>query len=369
MGHMHSKSGMWEELRSRLDQHPTGLPRHASLERILSILFTAEEAELATGFPPTTISLPELASQTGRAESDLLPLLDSMAAKGLVMEIERDGITHYFLSAAFPGFFEYTFMRVNKDLPYQELGRLMEEYFQQSDLAKEMAGLKTQRMRTLLRRDALADDLVSEVLPYETARGLIEQVEYGSLQTCFCRHKGRHLGQDCALGAPVDDICMSFGVTADFLIKRGFARRAEKNELLQVLDHADALGLVHIADNFRDNVIFMCHCCGCCCELLKIITQKRLYGAVAPTRFMAMVDEQLCNGCGVCEERCQIQAIHTGDDGIARVNESCCIGCGVCIHFCPSEALRLQMRQETVVPPLNLRAMTMRILKEKRKIG
>jgi hypothetical protein len=200
MGHLNSKTEIWEELRSRLDRHPTGLPRHAAIERILALLFTEEEAELATVFPVTTVALEELVSKTGRKEADVLPLLESMASKGLVMEIERDNRTHYWLSAAFPGFFEYTFMRVHKDFPYQEMGKLMDEYFAESDFAKEIAGMKTQRTRTLLSHKALGDDLVSEILPYETARGLIEQVDYGSIQTCYCRHKNVHQEKTCSLG-------------------------------------------------------------------------------------------------------------------------------------------------------------------------
>jgi len=367
MGHINSKSKIWDELRKRLDRHSTGLPRHAAIERILALLFTKDEAELATVFPLTTVLIEELVSKTGRKEAELMPLLDSMASKGLVMEIERDNRTHYWLSAAFPGFFEYTFMRVQEGFPYHEMAKLLDDYFKQSDFAKEIAGMKTQRTRTLIRRDAIGDDFISEVLPYETARGLIEQVDYGSLQTCYCRHKNVHLGKTCSLGAPVDDICMSFGVTADFLIKRGFARRADQNELLRTLDSAEELGLVHIADNFRENVVFMCHCCGCCCELLKMLTRKRIHHGIAPTRFVPLVDDQKCVGCGTCEDRCQINAIEVGPEGIANTKEEWCIGCGVCVNFCTSDALYLQLRHESIVPPRNLRAMTLKILKEKKE--
>jgi Pyruvate/2-oxoacid:ferredoxin oxidoreductase delta subunit len=368
MGHLSSKSEIWEELRSRLDRHPIGLPRHAAIERILALLFTEEEAELAAAFPLTTVAMEELVSRTGRPEAELLSLLESMAAKGLVMEIAPGDRKSYWLSAAFPGFFEYTFMRVQEGFPYPEMARLMEEYFRQSEFAREIAGLETQRTRTLVRLDSLGDDLISEVLPYETARGLIEQVESGSLQTCYCRHKVVHLGRSCSLKAPVDDICMSFGVTADFLIKRGFARRAGRDELLKALDRAEGSGLVHIADNFRENVVFMCHCCGCCCELLRILTEKRIHRGIAPTRFVPVVDEKKCAGCGTCQGRCQIGAVRVEPGGTARVDEDWCIGCGVCVTGCPHQALRLRPRQAPLLPPLNLKAMTLRILKEKRKL-
>jgi ferredoxin len=160
---------------------------------------------------------------------------------------------------------------------------------------------------------------------------------------------------------------MSFGVTADFLIKRGFARRADQNELLCTIDSAEKLGLVHVADNFRENVVFMCHCCGCCCELLKMLTRKRIHHGIAPTRFVPLVDDQKCVGCGTCEDRCQINAIEVEPEGIANTKEEWCIGCGVCVNFCTSDALYLQLRHESIVPPQNLRAMTLKILKEKKE--
>jgi formate hydrogenlyase subunit 6/NADH:ubiquinone oxidoreductase subunit I len=366
MGHIISKSEIWDELRKRLDRHSTRLPRHAAIEKILALLFTEDEAELATFFPLATVFIEELVSKTGRKEAELKQLLDSMASKGLVMEIERENRTQYWLSAAFPGFFEYTFMRVQKDFPYHEMAKLLDDYFEQSDFAKEIANMETQRTRTLTRRDAIGDDLISEVLPYETARGLIEQVDYGSLETCYCRHKNVHLGKTCSQGAPVDDICMSFGVTADFLIKRGFARRADQSELLRTLDRAEEFGLVHIADNFRENVVFMCHCCGCCCELLKILTRTHIKHGIAPTRFVPSVDKQKCSGCGTCEERCQINAIKVGPEAIATIDEDWCIGCGVCVNFCTSDALCLHLRYESMAPPRNLRVMTLRILKERK---
>jgi hypothetical protein len=98
MGLINSKSKIWDDLRKRLDRHYPGVPRHAAIERILALLFTEDEAELATVFPLTAVLIEELVSKTGCKEAELMPLLDSMASKGLVMEIEPDNLTHYLLS-------------------------------------------------------------------------------------------------------------------------------------------------------------------------------------------------------------------------------------------------------------------------------
>ena len=50
------------------------------------------------------------------------------------------------------------------------------------------------------------------------------------------------------------------------------------------------------------------------------------------------VDEQLCNGCGQCDEICQFNAIVTVS-GTAMVFEQLCHSCGGCVRVCPQQAI------------------------------
>jgi len=63
----------------------------------------------------------------------------------------------------------------------------------------------------------------------------------------------------------------------------------------------------------------------------------------------AVVDEELCTGCGECEARCHFNAIsgRSGAAGsVARVDEKKCYGCGLCRGACPADAI--SMRERTV---------------------
>ena len=53
----------------------------------------------------------------------------------------------------------------------------------------------------------------------------------------------------------------------------------------------------------------------------------------------AIVDEEKCTACGMCEEACPQQAI-TVDD-VARVNPELCVECGICVDECPNGAISL----------------------------
>jgi len=53
----------------------------------------------------------------------------------------------------------------------------------------------------------------------------------------------------------------------------------------------------------------------------------------------AIVDEEKCTGCGICENECPQEAI-TVDD-VARVDADLCTECGVCVDECPNQAISL----------------------------
>ena len=55
---------------------------------------------------------------------------------------------------------------------------------------------------------------------------------------------------------------------------------------------------------------------------------------------VAVVDEELCSGCGICAPQCPYSAITVEE--VAEVNEVLCEGCGACAAACPSGAMSLR---------------------------
>ncbi|MBE0516307.1 MAG: ATP-binding protein [Methanophagales archaeon] len=51
----------------------------------------------------------------------------------------------------------------------------------------------------------------------------------------------------------------------------------------------------------------------------------------------AVIDEDKCTECGLCEDTCRFDAIHDYE-----INPILCEGCGVCGISCPEEAIRLE---------------------------
>ena len=62
-------------------------------------------------------------------------------------------------------------------------------------------------------------------------------------------------------------------------------------------------------------------------------------------RQMVSIDEELCNGCGLCVIPCAEGAIELVDGKARVLNEELCDGAGFCLGVCPSGALSIEERE------------------------
>lgn len=371
MGHIvNAKEEVYMALAERLNKNPVGAPVNEVLMEILHHLYTEGEAMVGSKFPMVPIRLDRIAGITGMKEDVLKITLDGMADKGLVQELPMKKGTYYMLTPVVVGFFEFTFMRVRDEINMEELADLFERYFREPEVMEEFTGTATKLMKTLVYERLIPTVVETEVLSHERASEIIRQSGYGALSLCSCRHKVSHLGRTCYSGAPMET-CTTLGDTAKWVVSRGMARPATVDELLQVLDQTEKLGLVHLCDNVLSQPVYICHCCGCCCEVLR---PTREYGKLFahPSNFIPALDQDICSGCGTCADSCQIKVISMRDDGsgveMPAVNKEICIGCGACASACPSGALSMIRRPVLHVPPKNKMELFTRIAREKGKI-
>ncbi|MCW5850502.1 MAG: 4Fe-4S dicluster domain-containing protein [Anaerolineae bacterium] len=343
-------------LQQRLDRNPTGAPASPALLRILQLLFTPTEADVARRIPSTFISLRRLARRANLPQAELAAMVTRMAERGLVFDLEHDGKRYVALAPVVIGFFEFTFMRTRENYPVEDLARLFDEYlFQDGEFAHAVFDGQTQIGRSLVHEEALPAGDHTEVLDWERASSIVENASSHAVSLCACRNHAEIAGHPCL--HPLRT-CLSLNGGAELLARQGIAERITKAEAMQILEAAKDAGLAQTGDNVQRHVSYICNCCGCSCGMMNAVRRFNIRHAVVTSNWISAIDPQRCNGCTRCVKACPVRAISivAGErDGHPRKwavrDADLCLGCGVCYSTCKRGALSMQPRERRVFTP------------------
>jgi electron transport complex protein RnfB len=326
-------------LADALDRLPNGFPRTATgIElRLLQKLCSPEEASLACIMGREPESFEAVAARAGIPAGQARKRLIGMARRGLVWPSRGEGGLRFRLAPFVFGIWESQVEALD-----HELVHLFEEYMAAGG-AKGIMGAEPAIHRVLPACGAVKSE---RILPYEDVHAIIMSAKAWSAQDCICR-KERDIAGHRACSFPLKN-CLSFSSAPRAPAPNDITRE----QALAVLDQAEQLGLVHSVSNIRTGMFYVCNCCGCCCGILRGITELGIEQSVAAAPYLASIDAAACTGCKICVERCQVKAIHM-HDGVAHVAASGCIGCGLCVTGCPAEAASLSRKPDAdvVVPP------------------
>jgi ferredoxin len=358
MSHVTLKNS-YTTLSDRLNLFPQGAPPSELLFRILEVLFTRDEAALVALLPIKPFNVAAAAKIWKKAAAESRKILEGLASKGMLLDMDKQGDQIFVLPPPMAGFFEFSMMRIGNGYDQKLLAELYYQYLNvEEDFVKNLfAGGETQLGRTFVNERALAADNTLTVMDYERASEVIHTASHMGVGACYCRHKMQHLGKAC--DAPMD-ICMTFSGTAESLIKHGIARKVDVQEGMDLLDEAREHSLVQFGENVQDKVAFICNCCGCCCEAMLAAKRFAFLNPVATTNFLPEVSAEACNGCGKCVAVCPVEAMglvsagdpHKPKRKKARLDEDLCLGCGVCVRACPESGIRLKARKQRVLTPV-----------------
>ena len=333
------KNDVYKKLAGHLDNLPGGFPSTDSgVElRILRRLFTPEEAAFAlhlTLIPEEPRVVARRAKMTTREASERL---EEMALKGLVFRMEYNGSPSKYMASQFiVGIWEY---HVN-DLD-AEFIKDVNEYLPK--VIDPEVWKKAPQLRTIPVGKSISADL--EVLTYERAESLVRAQKKFLVAPCICRREHNMVGNGCK---NPEEVCLVFGRAADYYERNGLGRVIDVDETLKILKKAEKAGLVLQPSNAQ-RIINICCCCGCCCQVLKNLKRYPRPADLCATPFVATSNPDTCEGCGVCVERCQMEALKLEDD-TARLDADRCIGCGLCVSTCPTKSLSLVRKPQSRQP-------------------
>ena len=359
MTHHLMKSG-YAALADRINRFPQGAPPSDTLYKILNVLFTEKDAALVSRLPIKPFTTENAARIWKMKMSEAQKILDDLANRAILLDIEEDEQQTYVLPPPMAGFFEFSLMRIRGDIDQKVLSELFYQYLNmEEDFIKALfTEGETQLGRVFVYEQSLSLEFSLVVFDYERATEVIKTASFRGISICYCRHKMQHLGRDCA--AP-KEICMTFNVTAGSLIKHGYARPVSSEECLDLLQAAHDQKLVQFGSNVREKVNFICNCCGCCCEAMIAARRFGLLHPVHTTNFLPEIQEGICTGCGKCVTICPVDAMslvsaHNPCKPKAKkayLREEICLGCGLCVSACQEKYIKLKSRPQRVITPLN----------------
>ena len=352
------------DLQKHLDKMPVGYPSTESgVEiKLLKILFTPEEALIAlklSFFPQDLKKIHRKLKKTGFSPKDLEGKLTLMQEKGTILVSEKDGIRTYSNAALVVGMYEFQLGRLTPDLVKNVL-----KYFDEAYIEKEYNATGIPQLRTIPIEKAVSIDI--EVSSYDRIRTIIEESELIGLMNCICRQAHDLISNPCKT-TELRETCLTFGPGAEMFHERGQARYITKEEALELVKQMEDVGLVAQPSNSQRPFV-VCNCCSCCCEVLSNQKKTENPAKYFATNFHAEVNPDDCIGCGVCENRCPMDAITISEE-ISQINLGRCIGCGLCIPNCSQNAIILKKNAKEVIPPVSTSATYIAIMNRKAEIA
>jgi Na+-translocating ferredoxin:NAD+ oxidoreductase subunit B len=330
-------------LAAKLNRTPNGFPSTKSgVElRILKKIFSPEDAQMALKLRMRPESAADIAKRLREPTDSVQARLDQMALKGQIASAKINGFQKYIFMPFVIGIYEFQLKRIDK-----ELTDLFEEYIPY--LMPVLGGKKPALARVIPVNATI--DPKAEILTYENMNEMIRESRSFAVNECICRKERALQGHPCKHSL---ETCMTFSREENAFDRNPLsARIIAKDEALRVLDAVEKEGLVHATYNVREDLMFVCNCCSCCCGLMRGLNEFQTPHLIARSNYVAVIDSSTCSNCQLCAtERCPVHAIGL-TNGSYAVSKERCIGCGACATACPTDSIKLLRRpqSEQLVP-------------------
>jgi hypothetical protein len=124
----HTLKTSYSNLVERLNRFPQGAPPSELLNKILKLLFSDKEAQLVSLLPIKPFTALKASVIWKMDLSNTQKILDKLASRAILLDVEQNGESVYTLPPPMAGFFEFSMMRVRDDIDQKALSELFYQY-------------------------------------------------------------------------------------------------------------------------------------------------------------------------------------------------------------------------------------------------
>ena len=337
---------IYEQLLDKMDTLGKGYPRTEKGSEVtyLKKLFSEEDAAFYINMRPGLHTVEETAAYMGISVEEARENLERMGHRHLLFWRYGPGDVQkrYRVIPFVHGLWEFNVDKI-------ELQDVVDRVHHFSNgFGETLFDYRLPIVRAVSTRPEAVKD--NGMLRIDDVRENIKQQNLIVVADCVCRTTGK-FGSPCDCANTMNR-CMMFGDMARYYIEENVAgtRILTVQEALDIMDENDELGHVTMVGHSL-NYCAICSCPPCHCAILKA---AKLSVALGPKHgkqcfdrwgnYLCTTEQEKCVGCGICVERCPMQALSMGDDGKVVLNRALCIGCGLCATKCPSGAVMLERK-------------------------
>lgn len=368
---MNANDQVYRDLQEFLDAKSAGgfiKTESGSDIRLLKHLFTPQEAKIATFFtlkPEPIKTIHERVKNSGMSISieELQRIIDNMVHKACIRPyFEGYDETHYTCTDTTSG----GFISLQVDRLTPDNIPLITDYFMES-MGKYETPKEHSALRTVPINKSIPGTDKFSVGNYDDIIKLVEDAPGPfAVANCICRQIKRLMGGKCNV-TEHEESCLLIGPNqARRYVNMGNGRFITKEEVFEKLAAAQKDGLVLQPENNQAPEAICCCCGDCCVYLMKYKSHPRP-AEQALSNYYVEIDPESCTGCGICIDKCQMEA-RVLDEGVAMVNLDRCIGCGICVAVCPENANQLHKKEEEYRPVKDKEAHFARVYSERKKM-
>ncbi len=356
----------YERLADAMDALPAGFTRTPSgLEiRLLEIVFTPEEALIASTMSRTLETVAEIAERVPFSEEEVAVLLEGMIPRRMVRAdtvaletgvkglgkveagpggaSEAESLKKYRLQPFLVGWYE-SYLQERKPTS-EEFARIYEQYVVEGG-GEKIFNPRPGPQGVIPYRGSLKPEWLKRE-PHNDIDAHFLRHDRFLVIDCVCKkEKVYHDGHSCDM--PIKR-CGFVGMPPGVPLSENVLNREEAVKLWNELD---AMGTM-ITEGFygftmgaeEPQFVGGCHCCGCCCWMSAARVDPKVTETVQRSNYRAAKDPEKCISCGECVRRCQFFA-HTFDKAVDTqpiYHRDRCVGCGACVMGCPTGALSME---------------------------